>query len=100
MSKDGKDELQQELRLLKTSQEPIHVSRQIVEGLLAQIREPLANGTLETQRAILQSTVDRLVVKRRSAELYYQFPCAALHEVPPARLERAHTASEAAALSA
>ena len=58
MSKDGKDELQQQLRLLKTSQEPIHISRQIVEELLAEKREPLANGTLEAQRAIQQSAVD------------------------------------------
>ena len=64
------------------------------------MREPPTHGTLVAQRAMLQHTVDRLLVKRRSAELYYQFPRAALYEVPPARLERAHTASEAAALSA
>ena len=103
MSKDGKDELQQEeksklvqqLRLLELSQEPIHISRQIVE-----MREPLANGTLEAQRVVLKSAVDHIVVERNKAEPYYQFPCANLYKVPPARLERAHTASEAAALSA
>ena len=71
-----------------------------MEGLLAEMREPLANGTLEAQREVLQSTVDRVIVERNRAELHYQFPCANLYKVPPARLERAHTASEAAALSA
>ena len=47
------------------------------------MREPPPHGTLVAQRAILQSTVDRLVVKRRSAELYHQFLCAALYKVPP-----------------
>ena len=98
--KEEKERVQEELRLLEAGQEQVLVPRETVEGLLAEMRQPLANGTLEAQRAILQSTVDRLVVERQSAELYYQFPCAALYKVPPARLERAHTASEAAALSA
>ena len=51
------------------------------------MREPPPHGTLVAQRAILQSTVDRLVVKRRSAELYYQFLCAALYKVPPGVFE-------------
>lgn len=70
MSKDGKDELQQELRLLKTSREPIHVSRQIVGGLLAQMRQPLAIGTLQPQRTVLESTLDRIVLEPHRAELY------------------------------
>ena len=49
---------------------------------------------------MLKSAVDHIVVEKDRAELYYQFPCANLYEVPQARLERAHTASEAAALSA
>jgi hypothetical protein len=71
-----------------------------VGEVLAEMREPLANGTLEAQRTVLESTVEHVVVEKNRAELYYQFPCAAVSEVPPARLERAHTASEAAALSA
>ena len=71
-----------------------------MEELLAELRDPLTNGTLQAQRTVLESTVDRIVVEPHRAELYYQFPCANLYEVPPARLERAHTASEAAALSA
>jgi site-specific DNA recombinase len=92
--------LRSQLRLLESSQEKIEVPRDIVEELLAQMRDPLASGTLDAQRAVLKSAVDRIVVEKNRAELYYQFPCAALYKVPPARLERAHTASEAAALSA
>ena len=55
---------------------------------------------MDPQRTVLKSAVDHIVVEKDRAELYYQFPCANLYEVPPARLERAHTASEAAALSA
>ena len=71
------------MRLPELSQEAIHISRQIVEGLLAEMREPLANGTLEAQREALQSTVDRVIVERNRAELHYQFPCANLYKEPP-----------------
>ena len=49
------------------------------------VREPLANGTLEAQREVLQSTVDRVIVERNRAELHYQFPCANLYKEPPGR---------------
>jgi site-specific DNA recombinase len=98
--KDEKNSLEQQVQLLEVRDEPIQVPREIVEELLAELREPLANGTLPAQRRVLENTVDRIIVERNRAELHYQFPCANLYKVPPARLERAHTASEAAALSA
>lgn len=98
--KDERERLRQEPRLVESSQEAIEVPRQIMEEILAEMRERLAEGKLDAQRAVLKSTVDHIVVEQNRAELYYQFPCANLYKVPPARLERAHTASEAAALSA
>jgi site-specific DNA recombinase len=98
--KEERQKLRQELRLLESTHQTIEVPRHIVEEILAEMRDPLANGTLEAQRTVLRSTVERIVVEKNRAELYYQFPCATLYKVPPARLERAHTASEAAALSA
>ena len=98
--KEERERLRGELRLLESTQQAIEVPRHILEELLAEMRAPLANGTLEAQRTVLKSTVNHIAVEKNKAELYYQFPCAALYKVPPARLERAHTASEAAALSA
>ena len=98
--KEERERLRQELRFLESSQQTIEVPRHIVEEILAEMREPLTNGTLAAQRTVLKSAVDHIAVEKNRAKLYYQFPCANLHKVPPARLERAHTASEAAALSA
>jgi predicted DNA-binding protein (UPF0278 family) len=50
------------------------VPRHIVEEILAEMREPLAKGTLAAQRTVLKSAVDHIVVEKNRAELYYQFP--------------------------
>jgi hypothetical protein len=56
-----------------------------VEEVLAEMREPLANGTLPAQRRVLESAVDHIIVERHMSDLYYQLPCANLYKVPPAR---------------
>jgi hypothetical protein len=82
---EEKDRLQQQLQLLQVSQEEIYVPRDTFEDLLDEMREPLASDTLPAQQAALQRVVDRIVVERNRAELYYQFLCANLYKVPPAR---------------
>lgn len=81
----GQAQAPTQLRLLEAGQEQILLATDTIQGLLAEMREPLANGTLEAQGAILQSAVDRLVANRRSAQLYCQFPCFALYHVAPGR---------------
>lgn len=86
--KEEGERLRGELRVLESSHEVIEVPRHIVEEILAEMRQPLANGTLDAQRTVLQSAVDRIVVGKKKAELYYQFPCAHLYKVPPGECEQ------------
>ena len=65
------------------------------------MRETLTSGDMQARRALLGKVVVSVEMGKDRGKVSFTFPltCAGLYVVPPGRLERPHTAPEAAALS-
>lgn len=78
LRRQEKQKLQQEAKLLE-QRKPIHITKELLADLLAELREPLANGTLQAQQKVLRNVIDHIVVEPHKGQLYYRSPHTVLY---------------------
>lgn len=70
---DERHRLQEQIESFRST-EPAQITESLLLELLAELRAPLSNGTLEAQRRVLRSVVDEIRVEREQARLFYRLP--------------------------